>query len=779
MVVYINDGQLLNESNQNYTYLFLLADEISLPDGNPVRIIYKNKTVYGEVVALEGFDIIIEVSDYIGNIVEEAELYSEPWNILEELKKRLKEVIDSKNYTFSKTVLYGGGRNELINHKFKNKVTELVARAYRNNTTYIWGPPGTGKTHNLAKITDYFMLKNRTVLLLSHSNAAVDGLVHKIYELRKEDNMWIPGEVVRFGAAKLPEVLEHETILASRLVEYKYPELKGKKQNLVNEQQYLRKKVKSGNATRNEKERLAYIEEELKELRKKIRLIEDEYVTKAQVLGVTLSKAALNSLIYNKKYDLVIVDEASMAYIPHVVFAASLAKKSVVICGDFMQLPPIAIGQHELIERWVKAKQAIADLEPFPGKALALIDLNNLGAYALKEWDRLSRFNIFSAILSVYLIIMATKNQTSSIGYISPFNAQARLVSAFLLDLLPNTQEDKEKRIIAATVHKFQGSERDIVIYDVVENFPQKKASILLTGQETDRLVNVAVTRARGKLIKLADTNFLREQLNQNNPTMKLILYMMKNGTIVNWLNIKEILKNEKINGLEWYIDIEEKNWINEINKAKEELIISLPYINKAHEGILAILRNVSKTANIYFLTNEPEKINGIKSIIIQRDYVASFLIVDRKIIIYGAPQLLPSKLVVKIKAPRAAKLLVNFLGLNDNFVVNQEVAVTREIALKPPTYSLRDYVETWVRCYLCGSSVNSQIRNNGIVLVCSFCGKENKISTPLLKKYIAYVNLKCRKCSSYFEARKGKFGPYLECHGCGERIGINRLWSC
>ncbi|AVX32263.1 AAA domain-containing protein [Carboxydocella thermautotrophica] len=839
----INDGQFLKETNQCYTYQFLLADEITLPDGSPVRLVYKNKTVYGEVLAIEGFDITIELSDYIGDVVEEAELYCEPWNILKELKNRLQNIINSKKNGLCRLVLYGDGKNILDNDiyqnlQFKNVQTELAARAYYNKTTYIWGPPGTGKTYNLAKVTDYCISKNCTVLLLSHSNAAVDGLVYKIYEQQK--NVWTPGKIVRFGVPKLPELLKGDAIItASQLVEHKYPKLKKEKEKLFHEQQYLRKKVKSGNATKDEKEKLAIIEDKLKEIRKNIRLLEDEYINKAQVLGVTLSKAALNSLIYNRKFDVVIVDEASMAYIPYVVFAASLAKKSVVVCGDFKQLPPIAIGQHELIERWlkrdifeqagivkalkekgkhpnmvmlveqrrmhkdiayfasknfyddklanhrsVKSKQSIANSKPFPGNALVLIDLDNLGAYGFREWDKVSRFNVFSAFLSIFLIIKATKEQNISIGYISPFNAQARLVSALLLDLLPDIQQDKGKRIIAATVHKFQGSERDIIIYDVVESFPQKKASILINGHETDRLVNVAVTRARGKLINIADTNFLRSQLNQNNPTLKLIFYIMKNGEVINWLNIKEILKGEQIQGIEWYIDTKEEVWIKEIMKAKNEIIIFLPNPNTLKENLRVVLEDLEKKLSIYILTNEPEKITGIKFINIQRDCVASFIIIDRKIIIYGAPKLHPTKLVIKACSPRAAKLLVNFLGIYDNnFSVQREIAVTKEGALArelvvKPAYSLKKYVEIWANCSQCGKQVIPQlIYNNKIVLVCTFCGKHNKITVRLLKKYLEHTNLKCKTCLSFFEAKKGKFGPYLECRGCGKRLDINSLW--
>ena len=44
---------------------------------------------------------------------------------------------------------------------------------------------------------------------------------------------------------------------------------------------------------------------------------------------------------YDSTFDSVIFDEASMATIPQIVFAASLAKKHFICIGDFAQLPPI------------------------------------------------------------------------------------------------------------------------------------------------------------------------------------------------------------------------------------------------------------------------------------------------------------------------------------------------------------------------------------------------------------------------------------------------------
>src|SRR5690606_35932924 len=45
--------------------------------------------------------------------------------------------------------------------------------------------------------------------------------------------------------------------------------------------------------------------------------------------------------ISERRYDVVIVDEASMAYMPHLFWAACLSRHKLVIVGDFRQLGPV------------------------------------------------------------------------------------------------------------------------------------------------------------------------------------------------------------------------------------------------------------------------------------------------------------------------------------------------------------------------------------------------------------------------------------------------------
>lgn len=45
----------------------------------------------------------------------------------------------------------------------------------------MWGPPGTGKTYTMAKIAKKYIAQNKSVLIVSHSNVSVDGVIKKLW----------------------------------------------------------------------------------------------------------------------------------------------------------------------------------------------------------------------------------------------------------------------------------------------------------------------------------------------------------------------------------------------------------------------------------------------------------------------------------------------------------------------------------------------------------------------------------------------------------------------
>src|ERR1017187_10236340 len=68
-------------------------------------------------------------------------------------------------------------------------------------------------------------------------------------------------------------------------------------------------------------------------------------------------------------------------------------------------------------------------------------------------------------------------------------------------------------QVHCATVHRFQGNERDVVILDTVDGPPLEPGTLLCgrgPASASANLLNVSLSRARGKLILIADVDYFR-----------------------------------------------------------------------------------------------------------------------------------------------------------------------------------------------------------------------------------------------------------------------------
>lgn len=104
--------------------------------------------------------------------------------------------------------------------------------------------------------------------------------------------------------------------------------------------EYRRLRQERSKLKKNDPERIE-IQKQINKIRENLLEKERELVQNAAFVATTVSKAVIDKTLYMQKFDLVIFDEASMAYIPQVVFAASLAKEHFCCLGDFRQLPAI------------------------------------------------------------------------------------------------------------------------------------------------------------------------------------------------------------------------------------------------------------------------------------------------------------------------------------------------------------------------------------------------------------------------------------------------------
>jgi hypothetical protein len=170
-------------------------------------------------------------------------------------------------------------------------------RATSEAITFIWGPPGTGKTETLANIALDYMEQGKRVLMVSYSNVSVDGALLRV--VKKAD--YPAGTILRYGYPRANELLnEYREHVSYQYVYSKNPAIAEEIKSLNAQKHKLKKR--DPERTRINK-RLAAIRQLLLEQEK-------EAVLEAQFVATTVSKAIIDKTIYGHRFDAVIFDEA-------------------------------------------------------------------------------------------------------------------------------------------------------------------------------------------------------------------------------------------------------------------------------------------------------------------------------------------------------------------------------------------------------------------------------------------------------------------------------------
>ncbi|MGS2779125.1 AAA domain-containing protein [Robertmurraya sp. GLU-23] len=620
-------GYAINERPPYIYYFNTASTTTNIPIGSKVTLWWGEQKIAGRVLSSEGKSMMVELEQYIGANLSELMLQYDPWELLDELINRLQDIRSSKKKRARIQKLMEPNMDPLHPiEKIKTNVHELVLRSKYNPITFVWGPPGTGKTYTLARVVANKYLKGKKVLVLSQSNQAVDVLMLEILRFVDKQNKLQIGELLRYGS-QVSELLQDTPLTIDYLLKKNHPELSEQKEEMRNERQLLKKDLVGSFSTR-DSETLLEVEKKLAQVLDKIRAKEMVFLKDAEVIGTTLAKAASDPAIYEKEYDLVIIDEVSMAYIPQVAFSVSLGKKSIV-CGDFKQLPPIAHANHPLVNEWLKedvfhksgvvkglkegtlhphifllseqrrmhpdisaftnqfvyfdlvkdyksmytVREPIANRAPFPKMASILLDTSHMGEYCMRSTSG-SRFNLLQVLLSFQVIHELYVGGSKNIGYTTPYRAQAELMDTLLQDLY--NQQLQKGEILSATVHKFQGSEREVMVFDTVDSFPESRPSMLLTGKESERLINVAVTRTKGKFVHLANRNYIKQKVYRDKTIRKLVEFQESTNQLITPGQIGSWIKNQH-EEVTWMHAKKLEKLTSDVRSAKSEILVSLP----------------------------------------------------------------------------------------------------------------------------------------------------------------------------------------------------------
>lgn len=102
--------------------------------------------------------------------------------------------------------------------------------------------------------------------------------------------------------------------------------------------------------------------------------------------------------------------------------------------------------------------------------------------------------------------LLGRQSFRGSVGIVTPFSAQAHLIDRLVAAALPEDVRT-EVNLNIGTAHRFQGDERDVIIFSTVASDGLAESSLRwLLG--TPNLFNVAITRARSYLLVVGNRHF-------------------------------------------------------------------------------------------------------------------------------------------------------------------------------------------------------------------------------------------------------------------------------
>jgi len=411
-----------------------------------------------------------------------------------------------------------------LNQSQSLAVGKALAACYNGSFFLIHGPPGTGKTTVITEIVRHLVNNGQKVLITSHTNVAVDNVMENLVKYHRH-------MIVRLGPkAKVSKPLKE-------LVPTSHDELI------------------------------------------KLRL--------SSIVGATLSKLSIlvlnGKLSFNVPYfDVVIIDESSMATIP-LTFCGLLLGKTFILVGDHKQLPPITrtslppvcpflekCGSCEsffklLIELYPRNCQLLdiqfrshpaimnfpskyiyggkiksseecyakkLQLKPIENeqiegiadeKPMCYLDMNydRYDEYPVEWFPRgyeLGRerktpscFNELEAAMALKARHDLIKAGVSpgKIWIITPFRLQREILRKSVKGIYgmypTGTVISIYENLTASTVDSIQGRENDVIIYSLTWVPPFGREKKVHVALQDIRRLNVALTRARKKLIIIGD----------------------------------------------------------------------------------------------------------------------------------------------------------------------------------------------------------------------------------------------------------------------------------
>lgn len=431
-----------------------------------------------------------------------------------------------------------------LNASQQEAVNKILAA---NELAIVHGPPGTGKTTTLVQaIKELIKQDAQKVLVVAPSNTAVDLLSERLSD--QGLNVLRVGNPARVSERLLSLTLDYKMSEHAHMKEIK----RLKKQASAFLDMAHKYKRNFGKAERDQRKALfAEARNIMKEVDNSEQYIIDDLVGRAQVITATLV-GANHFTVRGLKYNTVVIDEAGQALEP-ACWIPILKGRKLILAGDHCQLPPtvksteaaqnglgitllekcvarhaeavvllqeqyrmheqiMGFSSREFYKGLLQAHPSVAHHVLFAGdQPLVFVDTAGCGFDEKIEHTSISNpeeAGLLYKHLGRLVDELAGWFQSAifpTIGIISPYKQQVDLLkeqfagNAVLQPYAANVSIN--------TIDGFQGQERDIVYISLTRSNADNKIGFL----SEIRRMNVAMTRARKKLVVIGDSATLSQ----------------------------------------------------------------------------------------------------------------------------------------------------------------------------------------------------------------------------------------------------------------------------
>jgi hypothetical protein len=354
--------------------------------------------------------------------------------------------------------------------------------------------------------------------------------------------------------------------------------------------------------------KIGALNQTIAELERQLEQIRQDVLNRCRVMATTVYRTYLKGQV-ERQFDVVVIDEASMLMLPMSFYAAGLARQSVTVAGDFRQLPPIVMSNEPLADEWLKtdvfykcgipaqvernarpdyliALQAQYRMHrdicalvnelfyrehplitertrgpdgpsfPLSQTPLLYVDTASMHPWTSMRMGTFSRYNLLHALLVKKLIAHLARagylpspgEKNDRIGAVTPFGAQTRLIHALVQDALGG-----QYKSVAATVHRFQGNEKDTMLVDLTDSTGCRISKFMKGSSPEDdgsRLLNVAFSRARDRIILIANFEYLRSKAPPKGVVRSLLDLFVEHGEALDLSAVLPLGEDDWIDGL-------------------------------------------------------------------------------------------------------------------------------------------------------------------------------------------------------------------------------------